>query len=190
MCKNKHENGENHIFELSPYERIRCNMDCPYCRNKTINILYDFLIQHYSIKMEKKFEWCRNYLTDRYLPFDIYIDELKLFIELDGDHHFKDIKTWNSSSDKRRYTDLYKMKLANDNQYSILRIVQIDIYFNSYDWKSELLNVIKTFKNNFVENKYICKRNEYDIYVKELETFTYQDYHNYMIEINLKNEEK
>ncbi len=188
-CKNKHENGENHTFELSPYERITCNMDCPYCRNKTINVLYDFLIQHFNVNLEKKFEWSRNYLTNRYLPFDIYIDELKLLIELDGDHHFKDIKTWNSSSDKRRYTDLYKMKLANDNKYSILRIVQIDIYYNSYDWKNELLNVIKSFNNDNIENKYICKRNEYNIYQEEFETFTYENYQNYMIEINSKNEE-
>ncbi len=186
ICKNKHENGENHTFNLQPYERIQRNMDCPFCRNKSINILHDFLIQHYKIKLEKKFDWSKNEFTNRFLPFDVCIDELKLLIELDGCHHFKDIKTWNSSCDKRRYTDLYKMKLANDNGYSILRIVQIDIYYNSYDWKSELLNIIKTFNNN-VENKYICKRNEYEIYIKELEIFDYEKYNNYLIELYAEN---
>ncbi len=184
ICRNKHENGDYHRFTYSSYDRSKQNKNCPYCRNKTINVLHDFLIQHFDIKMEKRFDWCRSVITNRLLPFDVYIEDLQLCIELDGDHHFQDIKGWNSSSDKRRYVDIYKMKLANEHDISILRIVQIDIYYNSYDWKSKLLEMINQFTKGTPENKYICIRNEYDIYHTEYDSFEMNDFIDYMKSIS------
>ena len=46
------------------------------------------------------------------------------------------------------------MKCANDNNYSIIRIPQDD----KYNWLQELDN------NNQVNNIFMCKNNEYDIF--------------------------
>jgi very-short-patch-repair endonuclease len=54
------------------------------------------------------------------------------------------------------------MKCANDNGYSIIRILQDDIYNNRYDWLSEIINNIeKLTTENKVQNIYMCKKNEY-----------------------------
>jgi very-short-patch-repair endonuclease len=54
------------------------------------------------------------------------------------------------------------MKCANDNGYSIIRILQDDIYNNRYDWLSEIItNIEKLTTENKVQNIYMCKKNEY-----------------------------
>ena len=59
--------------------------------------------------------------------------------------------------------DLYKMKCANDNGFSIIRILQKDVYKNKYDWLNELINNIDKITNdNITQNIYMCKNNEYD----------------------------
>ena len=57
------------------------------------------------------------------------------------------------------------MNCANNYYYSIIRILQDDIYNNSYDWLNELNNNIKKIINeNKVLNIFLCKNNEYNIY--------------------------
>ena len=57
------------------------------------------------------------------------------------------------------------MKCANDNNYSVIRILQEDVFYDSYDWLSELNDNIKNIiKNKKVQNIYMCKDNEYDIF--------------------------
>ena len=62
------------------------------------------------------------------------------------------------------------MEKANTNGYSVIRILQDDVYYNKYDWVKELTEVIEKIKSNIsnndikVENIYLCKKNEYKIY--------------------------
>jgi hypothetical protein len=62
------------------------------------------------------------------------------------------------------------MEKANTNGYSVIRILQDDVYYNKYDWKKYLIETIDKFKTNIdnneikVENIYLCKKNEYKIY--------------------------
>jgi hypothetical protein len=54
------------------------------------------------------------------------------------------------------------MKCANDNGFSIIRILQKDVYKNKYDWLIELVsNIEKITNENEVQNIYMCKNNEY-----------------------------
>ena len=54
------------------------------------------------------------------------------------------------------------MKCANNNYYSVIRILQEDVYKNKYDWLNELILNIEKFTNeNRVQNIYMCKNNEY-----------------------------
>jgi hypothetical protein len=54
------------------------------------------------------------------------------------------------------------MKCANDNGYSVIRILQKDVYNNKYNWLNELCKNIETITNdNRVQNIYMCKKDEY-----------------------------
>ena len=57
---------------------------------------------------------------------------------------------------------MYKMKCANENGYSMIRIVQEDVFKDKYDWLQELLeNINKIVLEKKVQRIYICKKDEY-----------------------------
>ena len=54
------------------------------------------------------------------------------------------------------------MKCANENYFSMIRILQNDVYKDKYHWLSELIsNIEKITNENRVQNIYMCKNNEY-----------------------------
>ena len=151
------------IFEMR-LDNINKNFQwCPICKNKTEKIVYKFLLENnFKLIKEAKYEWSKNENTNHILPFDFCIEDYKLIIEIDGMQHFENISYWNSNFKEIQERDKYKMKIANKNGYSIIRILQMDIYHNKINWKDELINKIKKYKNP--EIIYICKNNEYDCY--------------------------
>jgi very-short-patch-repair endonuclease len=57
------------------------------------------------------------------------------------------------------------MKCANENGYSVIRIVQEDVFKDKYNWLQELLeNIDKIVLENRVQNIYMCKKNEYQYF--------------------------
>jgi very-short-patch-repair endonuclease len=132
---------------------------CPFCVNKTEQILFDILKEKYtSLECQYKVEWCKN---KTFLPFDFVILERKIIIELDGVFHFKQVSNWQSPEESRK-RDLYKMKCANENGFSIIRILQEDVLYKKYDWLNEIIEIIeKLTSENKVQNIYMCKNNEY-----------------------------
>ena len=66
----------------------------------------------FVVEYQKKFEWCKNN-SNMYLPFDFYLPELNIIIELDGNQHFFQVNNWNSP-EITQATDKMKMKLANE----------------------------------------------------------------------------
>ena len=58
------------------------------------------------------------------------------------------------------------MNKALENGYSVIRLLQDDVYRNKFDYLLEIDNNIKKIKT---ENKpqviYICKNNEYNVYM-------------------------
>ena len=155
VCKKEHS------FYSTP-SNITKGCWCPYCVNKTEQKLYDILIKNYpTLQQQYKVEWCRN---TTYLPFDFVLEDNKIIIELDGRQHFEQVSNWDSP-DKVQKRDKYKMKYANDNNYSVIRILQEDVFYDTYDWLSELNDNIKDIiKNKKVQNIFMCKDNEYDIF--------------------------
>ena len=136
---------------------------CPHCSNKTETIIYDEIKQIYAnIVRQYKVEWCKN-IT--YLPFDFCIEENKIIIELDGRQHFEQVSNW-SSPEKNLENDKYKEKCANENGYSVIRLLQEDVFNDKYDWKTELVNNIEKMKTaNIIQNIYMCKNNEYEKFI-------------------------
>jgi very-short-patch-repair endonuclease len=132
---------------------------CPKCRYKTEDKLFKILIEKYhSLKSQYKVEWCKD---KKHLPFDFVIEERKIIIEQDGEQHWKQVAKWKTPEHNRK-RDLYKMNCANENGYSIIRILQKDVYYNKYDWLSELIkNIEKITNEKIVQNIYMCKNDEY-----------------------------
>ena len=147
------------------YETIIGNESwCPYCVNKTEQKLYDDLLPLYpNLIHQFRIEWCKN---KTFLPFDFVLEDIKIIIELDGRQHFKQVRDWKSPEEQQK-TDKYKMLCANNNGFSVIRILQEDVYYDSYDWLNELkCNIDKISKENKIQNIYMCKNNEYNIFNK------------------------
>ena len=76
---------------------------------------------------------------------------------MDGPQHFGQVANWRSP-ELQRQQDLYKMKCANENGYSVIRVLQKDVADESFDF-ARLTNSIE-FKG--VKNIYICNNDEYN----------------------------
>ena len=117
-----------------------------------------------NLQQQFKVDWCKSNTTNKCYPYDFVIPENKIIIELDGKQHFEQVSNWDSP-DKVQKRDKYKMKYANDNNYSVIRILQEDVFYDTYDWLSELNdNIRDIIKNKKVQNIFMCKDNEYDIF--------------------------
>lgn len=132
---------------------------CPLCYNKTEKKLYEIMKLIYpNLQSQYKVKWCKN---KTYLPFDFVLVSEKIIVELDGKQHFKQVHTW-ASPEENFKNDIYKMKCANENGFSVIRILQSDVLTDKYDWLNELTNNInKIILENKVQNIYMCKNDEY-----------------------------
>ena len=129
-------------------------------RNKTEAKLYTILKNIYpTIIVQFKQDWCKKV---KRLPYDFCIPEYKIIIELDGLQHFQQISCWLSPEEQYK-NDKYKEKCANDNNYSVIRVLQDDVLNDRYDWYKELCDAIEEIKNgDEIVNIYLCKNGEYD----------------------------
>jgi very-short-patch-repair endonuclease len=148
-------------FSQAPSNHIQ-GQGCPFCINKTETKLYEKIQHLYStIITQFKQEWCKKI---KHLPFDFVIPEHKIIIELDGPQHFQQISNW-SSPEEQFENDKYKETCANDNGYSVIRLLQEDVFYDTYDWVKELCETIEEIKNgDEVVNVYLCKNGEYDAF--------------------------
>jgi very-short-patch-repair endonuclease len=148
-------------FLQIPDAHVR-GVGCPFCVNKTEAKLYEKLVLVYpTLITQFKQEWCKRVMC---LPFDFCIPESKIIIELDGPQHFQQISNW-TFPEEQLENDKYKEKCANDNGYSIIRIIQEDVFYDCYDWEKELCETIEELKiGDEIANVYLCKNREYKNY--------------------------
>jgi very-short-patch-repair endonuclease len=150
----------NNSFE-SRLSTVTNGVWCPLCYNKTEEKLYNELMNHHTVKRQFKPDWCKNLKTNKFLPLDFVLEDNKIIIEQDGPQHFIQVGNW-QTPELTKIHDIYKMKCANDNGFSIIRILQDDVFHNKYDWLPELLiNIDKLVLENKVQNIYMCKKDEY-----------------------------
>ena len=156
ICK-KH--GE---FSQLPYVHINHNCGCPSCINKTEYKFYEKIKEIYpTIKRQYKVKWCKNKLC---LPYDFAIEELKIIIELDGEQHFTQVSNW-TSPETQIEKDKFKTDCANQNGFSVIRLLQDDVYNDKFDWFNEIQkSVSKIITTQKIHNIYICKNNEYSFH--------------------------
>jgi very-short-patch-repair endonuclease len=125
------------------------------CTNKTEGILYEKLQLIYpTIITQFKQDWCKKV---SYLPFDFCIPDYNIIIELE-------VRDWKRPEEQLQ-TDKYKEKRANEIGYSIIRLLQEDVFYDKYDWYEELCDTIEEIiKNKVIKNYYLCKNDEYKNY--------------------------
>ncbi len=136
---------------------------CNICKNKTEKKLFDLLVKDYNdLECQYKREWCKNKITNKMLPYDFVLENEMIIIELDGRQHFEQCLNW-SSPEEQNERDIYKMKCANEHGFSVIRLIQKDVWNDYIDWYKLLKDSIITITvNGCVENHYISF--EEDIY--------------------------
>ncbi len=136
-----------HKWQTKVINRVAAGTGCIWCINKTESMLYNYLKVFYPCtEKQLKLDGCKN---KYYLPFDFYIPQLKVIIELDGLQHFKQVSNWKSPEDAIK-RDIFKMQQANKEGYKVIRIFQEDVYNNDNNWlDTNLLSEINdTSRNN------------------------------------------
>lgn len=142
---NKHynficENG--HKFKMS-INHVTHGHWCPQCVHKTEQKLGKWLEETYdTVKHQPRYDWCKN--GKSFLPFDFVLEDFKIIIELDGDQHFRQVSNW-ASPEKIQDSDLCKMMNAIKRSYTIIRVLQDDIWNDKYDWKLVLPCFVKKY---------------------------------------------
>nr|WNL50463.1 restriction endonuclease [Marseillevirus sp.] len=123
---------------------------CPKCKNKSEAKLLYFLEKHFKDPIHQfKTSRCKNPETNKFLPFDFCVS--KTIIELDGAQHYKQVMNW-QSPELTQKSDRYKEEQAIKNGYSVLRVLQEDVWNDKIDWKSLLLEHIKDYETPIVKN--------------------------------------
>lgn len=82
--------------------------------------------------------WLRN-KTAPY-EMDITLPDLHVCTEVDGPGHFQTM--WYGTHEGTFARDIHKMKLAVENNFSGIRLVQADVYANTFVWKDWLPRAI------------------------------------------------
>lgn len=141
---------------------------CPFCKNKTELKLLNWLIKNfnYIFTKEARVDWCISSSSGHFMPFDYLCEELKLIIELDGNAHFQQVWNW-ENHDSRQDKDIYKMKNALNNGYSIIRIIQEDVYYDRNNWEIKLKEGIKKYDTPevlYIDNQ----QNRYKVYQQKM----------------------
>lgn len=147
---------EHGVFTQKQFSHL-LGSGCPSCINKTEYKFYIKLLEKYpSIQRQFKADWCKQKLC---LPFDFVIEEKKKIIEMDGPQHFVQVANWRSP-DLQHQQDLFKMKCANENGYSVIRVLQKEVADEILDYEY-LVNCIETAK---LHNEFICNNCEYSTF--------------------------
>lgn len=147
----------------------KCKFNCPYCNNlyesslhnvtlgtwcgctnnKTEAKLFSHLILCLTeVEKQKTFGFCKNKYR---LRFDFVIEYFDLIIELDGIQHFRQVSNWKPPN-KTQELDIHKMRCANDNGYSVIRILQKNVWSNQNNWQTHLYDAIESIL--FTKEKY------------------------------------
>lgn len=153
----------DHYFDGSPNNIVSNSMWCAKCKKKTEVKLLEWLkILEYDISYQPEYEWCK--MINR-LPYDFAIEKLKIIIELDGKQHFEKVDKWQDPKITQK-RDLFKMKQAVLNGYTVIRLLQTDVWKDKYDWKKKLSKYIHKYDEP--ECIFLSKGDEYKCFEKKL----------------------
>lgn len=155
-----------HKFSMAP-NTVCSGKLCGRCLYKTEEKLFKWLCEFFDVQRQVIFEWCKNQKTNKYYIFDFCIETLKIIIELDGLQHFEQVANW-KSPEYTLYNDIFKMKHAKINGYTIIRLLQDDVLNDKIDWKETLKRAI--YKREKPKIRYFSLNNCYDKHKEGMKT--------------------
>jgi predicted lipoprotein with Yx(FWY)xxD motif len=112
--KSKWQCKDGHIWRAT-YNSINSGAWCPECSlYKTQKFITQIIRKLFGkkIEIEKKFDWLINTKTGRPLKVDIWVPDIKLAIEYDGEQHFKPVRFGGISIEKA--TQMFKETKQRD----------------------------------------------------------------------------
>jgi hypothetical protein len=151
----------NHSFNSTLNCIVGGGTWCPHCKHKTELKLLTFLKEMFTdVITQFSPEWCRNPKSGKLLRFDFYIPSLNLLIELDGEQHFRQVANW-TSPEETNIRDVLKMEKALEQGMSMIRILQMEVSLDKFDWQSHLLS--HCIPHETPEILTICESGDYPI---------------------------
>ena len=154
--------NKTHNWLSSIKDRTTRSKGCPFCINKTEAKLKQWFEDNkYNHLYQAKFDWSINPKTNKYLPFDFCLEEFKFIVELDGQQHFYQTSNWINPKITQQ-NDIYKMQQALNNGYTIIRILQTDVWKDKNDWENKLREQLHPHK--IADIIYLYKEEEYRIH--------------------------
>ena len=176
--------------------------NCKRIKHKTEKKIAEYLQNKFPEEKiltgyKAKCEWCRSPDTNYPLPFDIIIPEFKIIIECDGETHFKEeLRNPKFSYKLTHEHDMYKMAMAIKNEYSMIRMHQVDVYKDLKKWREKIIEYIEIIKKSN-EPKIICSENkDYEklkTHINDLENYNNSEFkykckceESYFFEFNMK----
>ena len=119
----------NHKFSIKPNDLLQ-GIGCLKCyqienESKGIKIIKSFLLLN-NIQFEQEYTFidCTNPLTGKLLRFDIFITDLNLCIEFDGQQHFNAVPLFGGKEEleKTIFRDNIKNEYCRSNNINLIRI--------------------------------------------------------------------
>lgn len=116
---------------------------CPGCKNRSEAKTGAFLREVWpQCGSQLRYDWCRFSETNRVMPFDFGLEDMKVLIELDGAQHFEQVSNW-EAPERVQAKDIEKMRYAVAKGYTVIHIYQVEVWEDEYDWKAVLTEQIK-----------------------------------------------
>lgn len=162
---------KNSSHEWATAINNRCSngmSECPYCKNKTEEQMYNVLCKIYSnIKRQFKIQSCKRI---KFLPFDICIPSHNVIIEIDGAQHFRKITNW-LDPEKTLLRDVFKMKKAEKEGFRVIRIDLDTIYKKDNEWMYLFVkeNLCELIESDEINHTFIS--NNITLYDKHIELY-------------------
>ncbi len=130
------ERGHAFTIPTTAYPR-----ECPVCAdNLRSNYKTETMVARYlheatevTFVTQQTVVW-----TAQPFRFDFFFPQLMIVLELDGPQHFTAVEKWHSQPDDVRDADVRKMYAALHNGYTVLRLVQSEVWAESFNWRAML----------------------------------------------------
>ncbi len=139
------DSKENYLFDCSKCKKLfnRTPFDiykglwCSHCMFWSEKEFFNKLVKLYPSLEFHFYAYWKNRII---LPFDYAIHDFKVIIELDRDEIF--------GHEENIEYHLNKMKIANQNGYTIIRLYYLDFYHNEIEWLDLINEAIKDVIRN------------------------------------------
>lgn len=142
LCKLCNEEQSQKFYDIKNNK----GHNCKYSKSTGEIVVEDYLRNKFNIVTQFNTLKCINPITNRQLPYDIEIQDLKIIIEIQGQQHLEYIEYFHGSIENFNYQqrkDRYKKKYAEKHGYKVIYIYCDEIKNGDYKQKLDFYN-----KNN------------------------------------------